>query len=156
KYVVQRQGDGAANATVNRELAALKRMYSLGQMSKKIKHRPYIPMLREDNARQGFFEEHQYRAVRAHLPAHLRPVVDFAYITGWRIRSEILPLAWSRVDFKAGVVRLDVNTTKSGEGREFVMTPQLRTTLEAQRATTEAIQKKYGVIIPYVFHRYRW
>src|SRR5262245_39126062 len=43
KYVVQRQGDGAANATVNRELAALKRMYSLGQMSKKIKHRPYIP-----------------------------------------------------------------------------------------------------------------
>jgi integrase len=79
-------------------------------------------MLREDNARKGFFEEGQYLGVRAHLPKHLQPVATFAYITGWRIRSEILPLTWQRVDFKAGVIRLDVNTTKSGEGREFVMT----------------------------------
>jgi hypothetical protein len=55
--------------------------------------------------------------VRAHLPAYLRPVVTFAHITGWQIRSEILPLRWSLVDFAAGVVRLDVGTTKSGEGR---------------------------------------
>ena len=69
--------------------------------------------------------------MRAALPEHVRPVVDVAYITGWRIRSEILPLTWSRVDFEAGVVRLDPHTTKSGEGSEFIMTPQLRATLEA-------------------------
>jgi hypothetical protein len=60
------------------------------------------------------------------------------------------------VDFKAGVIRLDVGTTKSGEGQEFVMTPQLRATLEAQRATMEATQRTYGIIIPLVFHRYLW
>jgi len=62
-------------------------------------------------------------------------------------------LTWQRVDFKANVIRLDVNTTKSGEGREFVMTPHLRAILEAQRATTEAVQRKRGIIIPTVFHR---
>ena len=62
-------------------------------------------------------------------------------------------MTWHRVDFKAGVIRLDVGTTKSGEGREFVMTPQLRAALEAQRATTETTQRKYGIIIPFVFHR---
>ena len=37
-----------------------------------------------------------------------------------------------------------------------MMTPQLRATLEAQRTATEAVQKKYGIIIPAVFHRYAW
>ena len=137
-------------------MSALRRMFSLAVKAERLPHRPHIALLREDNARKGFFEEHQYLAVRAHLPKHLQPVATFAYITGWRIRSEILPLTWQRVDFKAGVIRLDVGTTKSGEGREFVMTPQLRAMLEAQRATTEAIQKTYGIIIPLVFHRYLW
>jgi integrase len=32
-------------------------------------------------------------------------VITFAYITGWRIASEILPLQWRQVDFDAGEVR---------------------------------------------------
>ena len=38
---------------------------------------------------------------------------------GWR-RSEVLGLEWSRVDRKAGIVRLDVGTTKNKDGREFI------------------------------------
>jgi Phage integrase family len=34
-----------------------------------------------------------------------------------------------------------------------VMTPELRATLEAQRAVVEAKQKKTGSVIPWVFHR---
>ena len=41
----------------------------------------------------------------------------FAYITGWRIPSEVLPLEWRNVDLEAGEVRLDAHTTKNGEGR---------------------------------------
>jgi hypothetical protein len=33
RYVDARQGEGAKNATINRELAALKRMFRLGQQS---------------------------------------------------------------------------------------------------------------------------
>jgi integrase len=38
-------------------------------------------------------------------------------MTGWRLPSEILPLAWERVDLEAGTVRLEPATTKSKEGR---------------------------------------
>jgi hypothetical protein len=50
-------------------------------------------------------------------------------------------------------IRLDPGTTKNLEGRVFVMTPELRAMLEAQKAITEALQKKTGSVIPWVFHR---
>src|SRR5262249_43752655 len=134
--------EGAANATINRELAALKRMFSLAVRGEKIHRAPHIGMLHENNVRTGFFEDHQYEAVLARLPAYAQSVVTFAYITGWRVRSEVLTLQWRQVDFKAGRVRLDPGTTKNLEGRVFVMTPELRATLEAQLAATEALQRK--------------
>jgi integrase len=90
--------------------------------------------------------------VRAHLRACARPAATFAYITGWRLKSEILPLRWRQVDFRAGIVRLDVGTTKNNDGRTFPMTPELPATLEAQRVATNALQRKIGSIIPWVFH----
>src|SRR6185312_2356136 len=106
-------------ATINRELAALKRMFTLAIRSAKLMHRPHIPMLREDNTRRGFFERAQFEAVRAHLPLPLQAVATFAYYTGWRTKSEILPLKWSQVDRVAGIVRLEPGTTKNREGRTF-------------------------------------
>lgn len=44
-YVARRKAEGAANAMINRELAALKRMFSLGLQSGKVAGRPHIPML---------------------------------------------------------------------------------------------------------------
>ena len=55
-YVAQRQAAGASNATVNRELTVLKRAFSLALQSGKLLAKPHIPMLRENNARTGFFE----------------------------------------------------------------------------------------------------
>src|SRR5207249_992467 len=81
--------------------------------------------LKENNARRGFFERAQFEAVRAALPEYARPAATFAYITGWRLKSEILPLQWHRVDFKTGVVTLDVGTTKNRDGRTFPMIPEL-------------------------------
>jgi integrase len=125
-------------------------MFSLAVKGERIHRAPHIAMLAEHNVRTGFFEREQYEAVRAHLPAYAQPVVIFAYITGWRVRSEVLTL---QVDFKAGTVRLEPGTTKNREDRVFYMTPELRATLEAQREATEALQRKTGRIIPWVFHR---
>jgi len=128
-------------------------MYSLAIKGERLQRRPPIEMLRENNVRKGFFEREQFEAVRRQLPEEVRGIVTFAYITGWRMDSEVLPLEWRQVDFKAGTVRLEVGTTKSGEGRLFVMTPELRATLEAQKALTETLQRRRGPIIPWVFHR---
>ena len=77
-FVATRLHAGAANGEVNRELSVLKRMFSLAIQAGKLHAKPYIPMLREDNVRRGFFEPAQFAAVRAHLPAPLRPVVTLA------------------------------------------------------------------------------
>ena len=151
-YIKSRQNAEAANATINRELAALKRSFRLGLRAGLVGKVPYIGLLREDNARQGFFELEHFEAVRRHLPEPLRAVVTFAYITGWRIRSEVLTLRWSQVDFQHGWVRLEPGTTKNKLGRMFPLTPELRAVLEAQRQHTDSLQKS-GTIIPYVFHR---
>jgi integrase len=154
-YIVHRQQAGLANGTINRELAALKRAFHLAVKAKVLSHDhvPDIALLKEAPPRRGFFERAQFEAVRRHLPAALKPVVTIAYITGWRMRSEILPMQWRQVDLAAETMRLDPGTTKNDEGRLFVMTPELRTTLAAQWALTDSLQRETGQIIPYVFHR---
>jgi len=66
-YIESRINDGAANATINRELAALKRMLNLGaQQTPPIVDRvPHIPMLQENNIRKGFFEHDEFLALPA-------------------------------------------------------------------------------------------
>jgi integrase len=123
-FIAQRQEEGASNGEINRELAALKRMYNLGLRAEKIAKKPYIPKLEEDNARQGFFERWEFEAVLIRLPEYLRPLLTFAYYTGWRVHSEILPLTWDRVDLEAGTVRLYRGTTKNKDGR-LIHLPQV-------------------------------
>ena len=64
----------------------------------------------------------------------------------------MLKLTVAQVDLREGCVRLEVGTSKTGEGRTFYMTTALRTLLEQQLASLDALKKK-GVICPYVFHR---
>ena len=89
--------------------------------------------LNTQNARTGFFEEAEFAAVRAALPPALQPLLDVAKITGWRTRSELLPLQWRQVDFAARELRLEPGTTKNGLGRTFPFTAELEAVLVAQR-----------------------
>jgi integrase len=151
-YIAKRLEAGASNATINRELAWLKHMFSLAVRAGKLMTKPHIVLLREANARQGFFEHDQYLAVLSHLHEDLRPIVQFAYITGWRIKSEVLSLEWRQVDFSAGEVRLEPNTTKNKEGRTFPFTKALRALLEAQDKERQRLAKR-GHLVPWVFFR---
>lgn len=152
-YVAARQEAKAANATVNRELSALKRMFRLGEQAGKVAQRPHIPMLQENNARKGFFGAEQFRTLHAHLPAYLKAPLATAYITGWRIKSELLTRQKHHVDLEAGWLRLEPGETKNGEGCMFPLTPELWEILEHRLAETRELEKATGQIIPWLFHR---
>jgi integrase len=140
-YIVSRKEAGAKPATINRELACLKRMFTLAVQAGKLHAKPHFPMLREDNIRRGFFEREQFEAVRDHLPEPLQAVVTFAYLTGWRVPSEILGLEWRQVDWSGRVVRLDPGTTKNGDGRSFPFTAALERLLKDQQKIHDALKK---------------
>lgn len=152
KYIVDRQTAGAANATVNRELAALKRMYRLAD-EQLGGYCPTIRMLKEDNVRRGFFERPQFDAVLAQMPEALKPAMHTAYMTGWRLRSEVFTRQKHHVDLAAGWLRLEPGETKDGRGRMFPLVPELRAVLERQLAATRAFEQRTGCVVPWLFHR---
>jgi integrase len=153
-YVADRQEKGYANGTINRELSALKRMYTLAIQAGKLLQRPHIPMLVERNIRKGFFEREQFEAVRNRLAPMYQGVVTLAYYTGWRINSEILKLEWRQVDRKAGVIRLEPGTTKNREGRVFLYAElaEVVAAVEGLWARHEALEAS-GTLTPLVFCR---
>jgi integrase len=150
-YQAERLEQGAKSATVNYELAVLRRAFRLGGRAGKVAARPEIQMLHVENARKGFFEPEQYRAVVKHLPEYLRPLAAIAYITGWRAKSELLSRLWRHVDLAKGWLRLDPGESKNGEGREFPFTPDMRSVLEAQREWVTTIERELACVIPWVF-----
>jgi integrase len=72
--------------------------------------------------------------------------MTFAYTTGWRVPSEVLPLTWDRVDLLEGSVRLNPGSTKNSDGRIVYLSTELQAVLEEQRRT----QPRNCV---WVFHR---
>ena len=136
----ERQERRYSNGEINRELTTLKRILNLARQNGKLMHVPHVPMLKERNVRTGFFEREQVERILAHLPSAIRPAVQFAYITGWRIPSEVLKLQWRHVDFEARVVPLDPHTTTNDEGGTFPFTDALERLLEAQRAEHDRLR----------------
>jgi len=142
-----------SNAEINRELTILKRAFSLAIQAGKLYHKPHIPLLKEDNVRRGFFDDPQIDSVIQHLPEPLDDVIRFAFITGWRIPSEVLTLEWRQVDFAGGEVRLDPGTTKNSEGRVFPMTQELRSLLESRQRGVAELKRTRALLVPWVFYR---
>lgn len=137
-YVSRRREESASAATINRELAILRRMFSIGMEELEIlERRPRIRTLPEQNVRQGFLERQDLERLLAALPEYLRPPVSFAYETGWRMQSEVLKLEWANVDLEAREVRLWPGTTKTGAGRVLHLSEVEYGILAAQAATKE-------------------
>ncbi|MEP7366186.1 MAG: site-specific integrase [Acidobacteriota bacterium] len=139
RYIEQRKAKGRANSTINRELALLRRSFSLGaqQDPPKVSRLPRIVTLKEDNVRKGFFEHDAYIALRDALPEELRLLLTFAYFTGCR-KGELLPILWEQIDLDEGIARLEAGETKNDEPRIIPLAPELITALRFEWERREA------------------
>jgi integrase len=140
RYVDERLEAGAKNATINRELAALKRMFRLGYYASppKVPRLPKFPHLQEDNVRTAFLDDEQYgRLTRAASELWLRALLEVAHVYGWR-KQELLNLRVRQVDLISRTIRLDPGATKNREGREAAMTETVQALL------TECLRGKQG------------
>ena len=83
----------------------------------------------------------------------MRGIAQFAYVTGWRVNSEVVPPEWRQVHLAGGTVRLEPGMGKTGDPRTFPITKALHTLLEAQRKLTNKVQRQRGKVIALVFHQ---
>ena len=132
-YAADRQKAKAANASINRELAALKRMFSLAVQDGRLSHSPYIPTLEEDNARQGFVDHGSFVSLRANLSEYLRDPITFLYLSGWRL-GEMKALEWRDVDLAGKVVHLRPEISKNKDGRLLPLSGELLEIIDRARA----------------------
>jgi integrase len=133
RYVDHRQSEKAANGTINRELSALQRMFTLGKQSTppKVRNIPTMTKLREADARTGFLEDGQYRKLLEYCPElWFHAIVEVGRTFGWR-RREITGLRVSQVDLMQRTVRLEPGTTKNRDGRVVTMTDALYVLISA-------------------------
>ena len=146
EYTANRLKAGAARASVNRELAYLRRGFKLMLKAGDISAIPaVIELLQGENVRKGFLAPAEFATLQKIPDADARDLVAFLYNSGWR-SGQGKSLEWSEVDLKNNMIRLPAEKSKSKKPRN----------LPVIGALMEIIQRRIEVRrldCPYVFHR---
>jgi integrase len=112
-------------ATVNRELACLKHIFTKAIEWGKVEKNPVkkVKLFRENNQRVRYLEKEEAQRLISNCKGHTKRVVIIALNTGLR-RGELLSLKWSDLDFRRGIIY--IRNTKNGEKRELPMNDAVR------------------------------
>ncbi len=145
-YINHRLDEGAANATIKLELAALKRMFNLGaqETPPKVDRVPHIPNIDIQNVKQGYFEDSDYYAFLENITAYLKGPVMFAYWTGWR-DTQIRSLTWAMVKIDERLISVPGRFTKNKKAHTIYMNDPLLEIIKDRRS-------KINLGCAYVFH----
>jgi integrase len=132
RYKKHRRGQGASEATCNRELAVLSHLFSMGVEWGWLTHRPAkIARFKEDSGRIIYLTVEQQdrilEAARGDISPHIYPFTKIALSTSMRM-TEILCL--KRDDLDLAKRRLFIRSAKAG-AREQPITSELAGFLEA-------------------------
>ncbi len=136
KYKRRRQGK-VSNATVNREVACLKHIFTKAIEWGIVKKNPgkKVKLLRERNTRLRYLGEKEIGRLYDACAEHLKPIVTVALNTGMR-KEEILNLKREDLDFQSRIIY--VLDTKNSERREIPMNDIVCRTLLAAREKTDS------------------
>lgn len=98
---------GFKNATINRHLQTLRRMFSLGKKRNPpfVYTSPTIELLDEDNVKTRFLTIHEYVKLRNEIAPYLKTFIAVAFTYGLR-SGRIRSLKWDEVDMEQDRWRL--------------------------------------------------
>jgi integrase len=129
KYKSSRKEE-VTEASVNRELACLKHMFTMAIHWGKAIDNPVkkVKLFREPDRRLRWLTEEECEKLINASSGHIKSIILTAINTGMR-RGEILSLTWDQVDFARGVIT--VERSKNDGVRHIPMNSQLTEELEA-------------------------
>jgi integrase len=119
RYQKARLAAGRAPATVNRECEALRQAFNLAarRTPAKVRAVPHIPLLKVENARQGFLSSTDVKKLLAGLvDPDVRDFVEWFWWTGMR-PNEIRQLTWEMYDRETAALTLAPHAEKARKGR---------------------------------------
>jgi site-specific recombinase XerD len=133
-YKKRRGDEGKSPATINREMACLKHMFTIAISWKQAYENPVkqIRMLHEDNEVTNVISYEDEELLLANAAPHLRDILICALDTGMR-RSEMFELRWKDVDLKKSALR--VVKSKTGKAREIPIGDRLLIVLKRLRTS---------------------
>ena len=148
QYMAKRLRGGRKPSTVNREIGVVRVAFRLGYEHELVSRIPVIKRLPALGVRNEFFTREEVDALLPCLPEHLRDVVLFGYLTGWR-KGEITGLRWNNVNRAGAVIRLEPEQNKGRDVRVLTLHGELAALIERRWQSREV-----GVVAcPRVFHR---
>ena len=121
EYKLWRKDEGVADATVNREIACLKRMFNLAIKWGQANVNPVndVDFFREPPGRTRFLSIEEINRLLECANENIRPVIFAALNTGMRL-GEILTLKWSQVRLEGTIepyVKVEGKTAKNNKDR---------------------------------------
>jgi len=128
------QEAGKANATINRYTTTLRRAFSLAAQAEEFPSIPYVPRLKEENTREGFYTRAEFLAILEHIrDGALRDFIEWGYFTGMR-KGEIAKLTRALVDRETWTMTLPGRITKNGKPKTLALVGPLRAIVERRLA----------------------
>ncbi len=135
-------------ASVNRELALLKHMFSMGVRWRKLKESPTrdVKRFKGETKRLRFLMPDEIQRLLSNcgdlLDGLLHPIITVVVHTGMR-KGEVLSLQWPQVNFEQGIISL--TDTKNHERRDIPMNETVKATLRAiERKGDLVFSNKHG------------
>lgn len=117
-------------ATVNRELALLKHMFSKAVEWGKLKENPAnrsVKFFKGAVNRVRFLMPHEFQIVLSNCEDFLKPIVTIATHTGMR-KGELLGLQWDQVNVEQGIIT--ILDTKNSERKDIPMDETVKALLK--------------------------
>lgn len=147
EYKAKRRQEGAAPATINREIALMKQGFNLAlKLWGWIRDNPVmkVPMEKEPPARDRWLDYQEEEKLLAASPQWLQEIIVFALETGCR-RQGILSLEWQDVDLFKRVVT--ILGKKTGERRSIPLTSRALEVLMERRKVRTKVKSISGDLV---------